>query len=71
MKSYDHAMQLEKGGEKFYLEASSRTASPGLSSMFIMLAAAERMHHAVFERMKKNQPVTVAPKSMYKEEYPL
>ena len=65
MKSYDYAMQLEKDGEKFYLEASSSTASPGLSSILIMLAAAERMHYAAFERMKKNEPVTVAATAIF------
>jgi rubrerythrin len=65
MKSYDYAMQLEKDGEKLYLEAANSTASPGLSSILIMLAAAERMHHAVFERMKKNEPVTVADTAIF------
>lgn len=65
MNIYDYAMQLEKDGTKFYLEASSSTASPGLSSILIMLAAAERMHYAVFERMKKNEPVTVAATAIF------
>ena len=65
MKTYDSAMELENNGEKFYLEASNSTASPGLSSILIMLAAAERMHHAVFEKMKKNEPVTVAATAIF------
>jgi rubrerythrin len=60
MNIYDYAMQLERDGEKFYLEASSSTANPGLSSILMMLATAEQMHYALFEKMKRNETVTVA-----------
>ena len=65
MNIYDYAMQLEKDGEKYYLEAADSTSRPGLSKILIMLATAEQMHYAVFERMKRNETVTVAGTTIF------
>jgi hypothetical protein len=47
-------MQLEKDREIFY-GAAGGAASPGLSKILTMLATAERIHYAAFERMKRNR----------------
>ena len=65
MNIYDYAMQLEKDGEKYYLEAADSTSRPGLSKILIMLATAEQIHYAVFERMKRNETVTVAGTTIF------
>ncbi len=57
---YDYAMQFEKDGEALYLEAADSTSNPGLSTILIMLASAERMHYALFARMKRSQTAMVA-----------
>ncbi len=57
---FDYAMQLERDGEQFYADAADSVQHPGLASILMMIASAERMHYAMFARMKRNEPVMVA-----------
>ncbi|OQY21231.1 MAG: hypothetical protein B6I35_08860 [Anaerolineaceae bacterium 4572_32.2] len=45
------AMEVEKNGEVFYNEAAAKSADPEVKSLFEDLAAQERGHYRLFQRM--------------------
>ena len=45
------AMRVEKNGEVFYNEAAAKSADPEVKSLFEDLAAQERGHYRLFQRM--------------------
>ncbi|MGD1074811.1 MAG: ferritin family protein [Thermodesulfovibrionales bacterium] len=61
MDIYEFAMKMEKDGENYYRELAKKTESPGFKNIFIMLADAEVIHQNIFEKMKENEQVKVAP----------
>ena len=60
MDIYDYAMQMEKDGENFYRELSSKTKNAGLKTILVMLADAEVKHYRLFHNMKENESIAVA-----------
>lgn len=54
MNIYKYAMQMEKDGEKYYLELAGKTDNTGLQNILKMLAAEEVKHYQVIEQMSKN-----------------
>lgn len=60
MDIYEFAMKMEKDGESYYRELTTKTADTGLKNIFTMLADAEVAHHNIFKKMKENEKVTAA-----------
>ena len=56
MNIYDYAMQMEKDGEDYYRELSSKTGINGLKKIFYFLADEEVKHFSIFKAMKENNP---------------
>lgn len=48
------ALQIEENGEAFYEAAAERSGDPELADLFQELAARERRHYEVFERMAES-----------------
>lgn len=59
MDVYDFAMQMERDGEAYYREVSSKTASAGLSGILLMLADAEARHYELFRDMRAREDVAL------------
>jgi len=52
MDIYEFAMQMEKGGENYYRKLMNVCNSPGLKSIFAMLADEEVKHYAYIEKLR-------------------
>lgn len=60
MNIFDHAMQMEKDGEKLYRDLAQKSENIGIKNIFNMLADDEVKHYKVFEDMKKNEKSQMA-----------
>ena len=67
MKIFDMAIELELNGEQFYRSLAEDTNSPGLKSVFNMLADDETKHKAVFENMQENDHSEIKDTAILKE----
>ena len=57
MDIYEFAMKMEKDGEGYYRELAEKTVNVGLRNIFTMLADAEVVHFAIFQKMQQRQGV--------------
>ena len=60
MNVFEFAMKMEKDGEGYYRELAKKSATPGLSNIFTMLAKAEAVHYEIFKKMEENEKVKVS-----------
>lgn len=51
MNAFEFAMKMELDGKKYYQEQESRTADPGLKTIFAELAGDEQKHYELFQAM--------------------
>ena len=52
MDVFEFAMQMEKDGEKYYLELMRKSKAPGLQKIFAMLADEEVKHYTFIEQLR-------------------
>jgi rubrerythrin len=57
MDTYEYAMQMEKDGEAYYRELSSKSPHSGIKHILTMLADAEVIHYNIFRAMKNHEQV--------------
>ena len=57
MDIFEFAMQMEKDGEAYYRELSTKTPNRGIKKILITLADAEVIHYNIFQAMKKREQV--------------
>ncbi len=50
-EALEMAMEIEKNGELFYHEVAAKSAAPEVKALFEDLAAQERGHYGVFQKM--------------------
>jgi rubrerythrin len=64
MDIFEFAMQMEKDGEKYYLELMHQCNTPGLKKVFSFLAGEEAKHYTYIDslRQKKDIPPRVETK---------
>jgi len=66
-EALEMAMEIERNGEKFYNAVAEESADSEVEALFEDLAAQERAHYRVFERMLGG--VQSAPPALPAEEY--
>ncbi|MGO9014476.1 MAG: ferritin-like domain-containing protein [Dissulfurispiraceae bacterium] len=57
MDIFAYAMQMEKDGETYYRELSSKTDNKGIKNILTMLADAEVIHYNIFQTMKRHEQI--------------
>jgi rubrerythrin len=55
MDIFDYALKMEKDGESFYREISSKTNNKGLQTILTMLADEEVKHYRAIEKMRQDK----------------
>jgi rubrerythrin len=58
MDILEQAMTIEEEGERLYRSFAQQASDKGAVYIFTRLADQERQHYGVFQKMKKNFPVT-------------
>ena len=54
MKVYEHAMQMELDGKKYYEECAEKVELPYLKQVLMELASDEVKHYEIFKAMRDN-----------------
>ncbi|MGB5158119.1 ferritin family protein [Desulfobacterium sp. N47] len=67
MKIFELAKQVEKNGEKFYLDLAIKTTDIGLKNIFTLLAQDEKKHYAVLESMEQENDFELTDTNILKE----
>ncbi len=57
MNVFDYALELEKEGEKIYTDYAESAPEKGMATIFKELAAQEKKHYEIFQKMKTNDDV--------------
>jgi len=63
------AMEVEKNGEMFYNEVAAKSADPEVKALFEDLAAQERGHYQVFQKMLGGMKPAPEPPAAEYDEY--
>ena len=57
MDIFEFAMQMEKDGEKYYIELMHQCKTPGLKKIFSFLAGEEARHYAYIDNLRQQQDI--------------
>lgn len=68
-QALEMAMDVEKNGEVFYTEVATKRADPEVKAFFEDLAAQERGHYRVFQKMLEEMHPVPEPSSAYPSAY--
>ncbi len=67
-EALEMALEIEKNGETFYNEVAARSTDPEVKALFEDLAAQERAHYQVFEKMVRGvRSAPELPAAVYDE----
>ena len=61
MNIFDIAIEIEISGEQFYRGLGENSSTPGMRSIFSMLADEETNHREIFEKMKQGSEIGMVP----------
>jgi len=57
MDIFEFAMQMEKDGEKYYIELMHQCNTPGLKKIFSFLAGEEAKHYTYIDNLRQKQDI--------------
>lgn len=60
MNAYEHAMKIEKDGEKYYRELAKLSPYTGLKNVFTILADEEVKHYNIFKELLQHHKVDLS-----------
>jgi len=60
MNAFDLAMEMEKDGEKYYLNLAEKTTNSGLRNILSLLASDESKHFQVLQKLKESVKAELA-----------
>lgn len=67
MNIFDCAMEMEKEGEAYYRDLSSRTDNPGFAKILNWLADEEVKHYEIFKAMKTEEIPVIEETNLLKD----